>query len=227
MNLNSAKSFAFPARNRIDALEREAARTRDAELTAALADAIARGYAEGVARGREEANAEARELLESSHREGLERGHAEGSAEMLAATDAIRTALEAFKLERENLIAEAEAFCVDLALAMVARIVEADKVRAEFVKRSTQAALSALAPEAPTAIFLSSADLKLAAKTMGDLPLQEDATLAPGTSRVEAGRLLVESSIDEAFAQIRAATLEVKTKRTAHKTKPTEPQDAE
>ena len=48
---------------------------------------------------------------------------------------------------------------------------------------------------------------------MSELPLKEDATLAPGTSRVEAGRLLVESSLDEAFAQVRAAVIEIKTKR--------------
>ena len=227
MSPTAATTFAFPARSRLDAIEQEADRARDADLTAALADAIARGYAEGLARGREEAKVEAHELLESSQREGLAQGHTAGSAEMLAATDAMRAALEAFSLERANLVAEAEAFCVDLALAMVAKIVEADKVRAEFIKRSTQVALCALAPEAPTAVFLSPADLKLAAKTMSDLPLKEDTTLAPGTSRVEAGRLLVESSLDEAFAQIRATTLEVKAKRTTRKTTPTEPQDAD
>ncbi len=60
-------------------------------------------------------------------------------------------------------------------------------------------------------------DCKAAAKAMSDLPLREDATLAPGTSRVEAGRLLVESSLDEAFAQVRSAVLETKLKRTAKK----------
>jgi len=52
---------------------------------------------------------------------------------------------------------------------------------------------------------------------MSDLPLREDATLAPGTSRVEAGRLLVESSLDEAFTQVRSAVLETKLKRTTKK----------
>ena len=73
--------------------------------------------------------------------------------------------------------------------------------------------LKALAPAAPSAVFLNPDDLKCVGKTMSELPLKEDATLAPGTSRVEAGRLLVESSLDEAFAQVRAAVIEIKTKR--------------
>ena len=216
----SAKSFAFPARSQLDAFEREANQARNAELEAALADAIARGYAEGLARGREEAKAEARELLENSAREGSERGHAAGLAEMHSADEALHSALGAFGLERAKVVAEAEAFCVDLALAIAGRLVEADKARAEFVHRSTQAALKALAPEAPTAVFLNPADLKCAAKAMSGLPLQEDETLAPGTSRVEAGRLLVESSIEEAFAQVRSAVIEIKSKRTGQKPEP-------
>jgi len=214
VNLSSAKSFAFPARNKLDAFERQAGQARNAELQAALADAIARGYAEGLARGREEAQAEARELLERSSREGLDRGHAAGLAEMKIAADALRSALDAFNLECANVAAEAEAFCADLALAIAGRMIDSDKARAEFARRSTQAALKALAPAAPSAVFLNPADLKIAGKAMNDLPLQEDATLAPGTSRVEAGRLLVESSLDEAFAQVRSIVSEVKTKRT-------------
>lgn len=77
-------------------------------------------------------------------------------------------------------------------------------------------------------MFLSPEDLKLAGKAMSSLPLQEDATLASGTSRVEAGRLLVESSMDEAFTQIRAAVIEVKTKRTTKSnSSPAEKRDAD
>ena len=225
---DSAKSFAFPARSRLDAFEREAEQTRNAELTGALADAIARGYAEGLARGREEAKAEARELFENSYRDGTERGHAAGLAEMTVAAEMLRQALEAFDAERANLIAEAEKFCVELALAIVARMLESDKARADFIRRSTQAALQALAPAAATAVFLNPTDLACIGKTMSELQLQADATLARGTARVEAGRLLVESSLDEAFAQVRAAVVEVKTKRTARKarTAAVEPIDA-
>jgi flagellar biosynthesis/type III secretory pathway protein FliH len=213
--MTTAKSFVFPARSNLEAFARAAEQVRNAELEAVLADAIARGYAEGLARGREEAKAEAQDLFESSHREGSARGHAAGLAEMNAAAAALRSALGTFNLERATLVAEAEAFCVDLALAIVGRMIEGDKLRAEFIQRSTQAALKALAPDAPTAIFLNPADLKCAANAMNGLPLKEDATLAPGTSRVEAGRLLVESSLAEAFAQVRAAVVEIKNKRIA------------
>jgi flagellar biosynthesis/type III secretory pathway protein FliH len=215
MNTSVAKSFAFPARNRLDVAEREAHHARNAELEAALTEGLARGFAEGLARGREAAQAEARDLLESSAREGLARGHGAGVAEMNRAADALRGALDGFNLERAQFAAEAEAFCVDLALAIVARMIEADKARAEFARRATQAALQALAPEPATAVFLSPADLNSVGKAMSGLPLQEDATLKPGTSRVEAGRLLVESSLQEAFAQVRAAVIETKTKRTS------------
>jgi flagellar biosynthesis/type III secretory pathway protein FliH len=211
----AAKSFAFPARNKLDAFEHQANQARAAELAAALANAIARGYAEGLARGRDQAKAEACELLESSCREGLERGHAAGLAEMSSAGDALREALDAFSLDRTQVAAEAETFCVDLALAIVGRIIETDKARSEFAHRATAAALKALAPAAPSAVYLNPADLKCVGTTMSELPLKEDATLAPGTSRVEAGRLLVESSLDDAFAQVRAAVIDVKTKRTA------------
>ena len=228
MNSGTAKSFAFPARNKLDAFEQQASQARNAQLEAALADAIARGYAEGLARGRQEAKAEAKDLLETSGREGREDGHEAGLAEMNSAADALRAALEAFEVDRTKVLTEAEAFCVDLVLAIVGRIIESDKARAEFARRATQAALKALAPAAPTAVFLSPEDLKLAGKAMSSLPLQEDATLASGTSRVEAGRLLVESSMDEAFTQIRAAVIEVKTKRTTKSnSSPAEKRDAD
>jgi len=218
MKMTNATAFSFPARSRLAEFERAANHARTAEIQAALSDAIARGHADGLARGREEAAAEARELLDKSRREGLERGHADGVGEMTAAAAALREALDAFQLERTRMTAEAEAFCVDLALAMVARMVEADSVRTDFVRRSVQTALKALAPETPTAIFLSPSDFKCVGAAMNDLPLHEDAALAPGSSRVEGGRLLMESSIAEAFAQVRSAVLDAKIKRTKSRT---------
>ena len=73
--------------------------------------------------------------------------------------------------------------------------------------------INLLAPEAPTAVFVNPADLKCIGSAVSDLPLHEDATLASGTSRVEAGRLLVESALDEAFNQLRTAVLETRGKR--------------
>jgi flagellar biosynthesis/type III secretory pathway protein FliH len=210
-------SFNFPPRSKLEEFEREANRAQRAELEAALADAVARGHAEGFARGREEAQAEARALLEDSQREGLERGHAAGVDEMHAAADALRDALDAFNASRAKVVAEAEAFCVDLALSIVARMVDTDQVRTEFVQRSVQNAIKVLTPETPTAIFLSASDFKCVRSAMKDFPLHEDESLAPGSSRVEAGRLLIESSISEAFAQLRSAVLETKTKRTKPK----------
>jgi flagellar biosynthesis/type III secretory pathway protein FliH len=210
---NIAKAFAFPARNNLEAVAHEAGRAREAQLETARAEAIARGHAEGLARGREEARVEARELLESSYREGDAKGHADGLAEINLAKEALHNALDAFALERAKVVAEAESFCVDLALAIVARLVEADATRAEFVRHSIAKALQALAPEAPTAVFVNPADLKCIGSAVSDLPLHEDATLASGTSRVEAGRLLVESALDEAFNQLRTAVLETRGKR--------------
>ena len=212
-----ATTFSFPARSKLEEFEHPANRAHRAEVEAAFADAIARGHAEGLARGREEAQAEARAMLEDSHREGLARGHAAGLTEMSAAADALRNALDDFNASRATVVAEAEAFCVDLALSIVARMVEADQVRTEFVQRAIQNGIKALMPEAPTAIFLSPADLKCVRSTLKDFPLHEDESLAPGSSRVEAGRLLIESSVNEAFAQLRSAVLEMKTKRTKPK----------
>ena len=96
---------------------------------------------------------------------------------------------------------------------LVARLVEGDDTRADFIRRSTREAIKALAPETPSAVFLAPTDFKCIGDTMNDLPLREDTNLAPGPARVDAGRLLVESSLDEAFAQIRSAVLESRAKR--------------
>ncbi len=93
-------------------------------------------------------------LLEQSHREGLELGHAEGLAEMREAAAALREALAQFDLQRHQIVAEAEGFCVDIALAIVARLVATDSARTEFVVSSVKSALKTLAPENPTAVYL-------------------------------------------------------------------------
>jgi hypothetical protein len=56
---------------------------------------------------------------------------------------------------------------------------------------------------------------KRVARAMQELPLRDDDSLASGSARVEAGRLLVQSSIEEAFEQIRTAVLELKANRQA------------
>ena len=81
------------------------------------------------------------------------------------------------------------------------------------VVRSVKCALKALAPENPSAIFLNPKVSKHVAVATEGLPLRDDENLSTGSARVEAGRLLVESSIDEAFEQIRTAVLELKANR--------------
>ena len=114
-----------------------------------------------------------------------------------------------------QIVAEAEAFCVDVALAIVARLVATNSARTEFVVSSVQSALKTLAPENPTAVYLHPTVRKRVARAMNGLPLNDDENLASGSARVEAGRLLVQSSIDEAFERIRSAILELKAKRQA------------
>jgi flagellar biosynthesis/type III secretory pathway protein FliH len=210
-----AEPYVFPIMRKLDESKRGADRAREAQLQAALNDAIAKGISEGIARGRLEAQMEAQQLLQQARREGLERGHAEGLAEMREAASALREALTQFEIQRVQIVSEAEAFCVDLALAIVARLVEADSVRAEFVLRSVTSALKALAPENPTAVFLNPNVRRHLERAMEELPVREDESFALGSSRVEAGRLLVQSSIDEAFEQIRGAVLELKANRQA------------
>jgi flagellar biosynthesis/type III secretory pathway protein FliH len=145
----------------------------------------------------------------------MERGHADGLAETQQAASALRDALARFEIECAQVLTEAEGFCVDVALAIVAHLAESDDIRAEFVLRSVKSALKALAPENPTAIFVHPDDHKHLGHALDDLPVRDDDTIAPGSARVEAGRLLVQSSIEEAFEQIRAAVLELKAKRQA------------
>ena len=210
-----ATPYAFPILRKLDESQRAADRAREAQLEAAFNDAVARGIAEGIARGQHDARVEAQQLLEQSHREGIERGHADGLAEMQEAAAALRDALARFQVQCAQIIEEAEGFCVDLGLAIAARLVENDTNRAEFVLHSVKSALRALAPESPTAIFVHPDDHRHLAHALEDLPVRDDDTLTPGTSRVEAGRLLVQSSLEEAFEQIRGAVLELKVKRQA------------
>jgi flagellar biosynthesis/type III secretory pathway protein FliH len=205
--------YSFPALKNLDAVEREADLARQQQLEAAFNNAVAAGLAEGIACGQAEAQIEACQLLEQSRREGLEQGHLAGFAEMQMAAAALREALGRFAAERAKIVSEAEAFCIDIALAIVARMVEVDGIRSEFASRSVQSALKVLAPETPVAIFLNPADHLLLAGAMNGLPARDDDAIATGCARVETGRLVVHSSIDEAFEQIRTAILETKAKR--------------
>jgi flagellar biosynthesis/type III secretory pathway protein FliH len=215
MPTNTAELYAFPRTRNLEDLQRGVDHARESQLQAAFNDAMARGISEGIARGRVEAQVEAQSLLERSQREGLEQGRAEGLAEMRTAAGALRDALAQLELQRTQFAADTEAFCVDLALTIVARMVEADSVRTEFVVNSIQSAIKTLAPENPGAIYLHPEVRERIARALPELPLRDDDSLATGSARVEAGRLLVQSSIDEAFEQIRCAVLELKANRQA------------
>jgi len=211
--MTQATPYAFPRLRKLDDAQVAAQRAREVQLEAAYNDAILRGVSEGISRGRQEAQVEAQRLLEQSHREGLERGHAEGLAEMHQVTAALRDALRDLELQRAQIVAEAEGFCVDLALAIVARLAETKDLRTEFIIRSVRAALSALAPNSPTAIFVHPDVQPHVAQAFEGLPVRYDNALSLDSSRVEAGRLVVQSSIEEAFEQIRSAVLELKANR--------------
>jgi flagellar biosynthesis/type III secretory pathway protein FliH len=210
-----AQPYAFPLMSKLDESLLAAERAREAQLEAARNDAIAKGVAQGIAQGRLEAQIEARQLLQQSRQEGLDRGYADGLDEMRQAASALRAGLVEFEGQRAQIISEAGAFCVDLALAIVARLVETDSVRNEFVLRSVKSALRALAPENPTAVFVNPKVHQHLARAMEDLPLRDDENIATGNARVEAGRLLVQSSIADAFELIRSAVLESKANRQA------------
>jgi flagellar biosynthesis/type III secretory pathway protein FliH len=211
--MTQAQPYTFPIMRKLDESRSPAESARAAQLDAAFNDAIARGIAEGISRGRVEAQAEARQLLEDSRREGLESGHLAGLAEMRQAASALCEALTQLEIQRAQIVSEAEAFCVDLALAIVERLVEADSVRSEFVLRSVQTALKALAPENPTAVFLNPLDRRHVDRAMEELAIRDDSNMTPGSARVEAGRLLVQSSINQAFEEIRSAVVELKANR--------------
>lgn len=192
---------------------------RDAEQmpvvqdNAAIKEAIARGYADGFAQGRAEAEAAAKVTIGAVREAAVAEGRAEGFAQMRQAAAALTNALAGFEDERAGLARECESFCVDISLAAVARLMETSAARAEFVTRAIAAALKVLAPAPPSAIFLNPADRALVQDAFAGLALKDDETLAPGQARVEAGRLLVEAGIEQAFEQIKSAVLEVRTRR--------------
>lgn len=207
----NAKPYSFPTLVALAAPPPQTVETspNDAELR----EAVARGYAEGFERGRADAEERAKSVLEASQREGFEAGCAASRTGVERALGALQEALAELAHERDALAGEAESFCVDLSLAIVSRLLEEDSVRADFVARAVAAALKNLAPEIPSAIYLNPADLALIESQLKNLPVKADEHLAPGHARVDAGRLLVDGGIDQAFVQIKSAVLSVRERR--------------
>jgi flagellar biosynthesis/type III secretory pathway protein FliH len=180
---------------------------------AALKEAIDRGFADGLTHGRAQAAQEAQAELAAAHAEGFAKGHSEGRAEMHQAAAALTGGLEEFTTECDGMRRQCESFCVEIALAIAKRLVGDPAMRAKFVSRAVTDALKVLAPAPPSAIFLNPADHKLVKSALSGRALKIDETLPPGRARVEAGRLLVEADIEQAFERIESALVDVKTRR--------------
>jgi len=207
-----ARSYIFPTLRAATAppVAPEPSDLRNREL---IDEAIARGYSDGLVRGRADAELQAKALFENARGEGLEAGRAAGAVEIRRTLSALTDALEKLDDERKVVVREAESFCVDLSLAMVSRLAAEDSVRADFVVRAIKDALTNLAPEPPRTIFLNPADLSIIGDKLEGLPLSADEHLAPGHTRIDAGRLFVGGGIDEAFAQIKTSILSVRERR--------------
>jgi flagellar assembly protein FliH len=176
-------------------------------------EAIRQGYEEGLAQGRAAAEAELAAMREAARQEAADAARAEGPIAALG------EALAQLEVQQREAAHQIESFGTELALAIVARLVAVDSVRADFIARLMAIALKQLAPERPQVIYVSSADHALLNDLIKDLPVKEDETLAPGQARIEAGSLFVEGAIERAFAQIKTAVLEVRARRAAKRKK--------
>lgn len=185
----------------------------DSELQKAFDEAVRRGYAEGLSQGRADAAIETQAAAAAARSEGYSAGREEGLVGVDALAAALREALVDLEGRRATLTVDAESFAVDLAIAVVERLVGTDKARLDFIKRATAAAVKALAPAMPTALFLNPSDAEHARAQLTDLPIRLDETMPTGAMRVDAGRFLVEGDLEEAFAQLRQTVFETKTRR--------------
>lgn len=203
--------YSFPPRAEVDRASAPPAAPSPNELL--IQAATARGYEEGLTQGRAAATA----ALESAAEATRQSAHAEGRDAGLAEAQSIAQALHAALAElarlRESLIEEAEAFAVELALAAVGRLATVDEVRADFIKRSIAAGLETLSPQPPSEILLNPADAAAAKRALADLPVRIDETIARGSVRIDAGRLLVESGIEDALEAIRSAVFATRARR--------------
>lgn len=180
---------------------------------AKLEEAIRKGYEDGLIQGRIAATAELDAMRHAVREQAVEAGRAEGLAEAGDAAASLARALTQLEAERRQMAQQLETFSVDLAVAIVSRLVEVDSVRADFVARQVAMALKALAPQRPQVIYVNPADRALLGRRLADMPVQDDEALARGTVRVEAGSLFVEGGIDRAFEQLKDAVLEVRARR--------------
>jgi flagellar biosynthesis/type III secretory pathway protein FliH len=179
----------------------------------ALREAMQQGYTDGFQEGRAAAELAAKAIFQDAHRQGFAAGCDQGLAQAAEAAAVLRQAFEQFRQWRAELLNEAEAFCVELVLAIVARLVELNEDNVEFVTRTVRAAIDVFAPELPHAIFVNPANSALVASAFPQIKVCAEASIPPAGVRIEAGRLLVESNIQQAFEKIKSAVLETRDRR--------------
>jgi len=154
-------------------------------------------------------------MFQDAQCQGFAAGSEQGLAQAAQAAAALHQAFEQFRDWRALLANEAETFCVDLVLAVLARLVELNEDSVNFVTQTVRAAIGALAPELPHAIFVNPAIAALVASAFPQIEVHGEAALPPGGVRLEAGRLLVESNMRQAFEKIKSAILETRDRRIA------------
>ena len=208
-NQHGAAPYAFPAMAKLDESQCwPTGRARQAQLEAVLNDAIARGHRSEGSRARppRSAGRSWQLLLEQSRRErpSQARPRRDGLDEMRQAASALREALAEFEVQRTQIIvSEAEAFFASILPSRSSRAwSQTDSVRSGI--RSALGEVrpqAALAPENPTAIFLNPkvAKRRSGAQDRRPTAARRRKSVDRQCTRVEAGRLLVESSIDEVF----------------------------
>ena len=205
--------YSFPDPAKLAAIEAASKPAAPARDDVALQEAIAHGYRDGFAHGEAAARLAAQEISQQARSEGFAAGRQEGFQQVAQAAEALRRALVEFADFRVELMARAESFCIELALAIAAKLVDVNQFRADFIRRTIHAAIKVLAPETPRTIFVNPTDVKCAESAFSELPVRPDESIAPGGVRVEAGRLLVEGGFEQALEKIQASVFETQSQR--------------
>jgi flagellar biosynthesis/type III secretory pathway protein FliH len=213
--MNSApQRYAFPSAAQFGAtLHAEPNRAKIEAEEQALREAMQQAYADGFEQGRAAADLAAKAIFQDAHRQGFAAGREQGLLKATEAAAALRQAFEQFSEWRAELLNQAETFCVELVLTILARLLDLNEGSAEFVTRTVQQAISVLAPELPQAIFVNPANSEFVASAFPEFQVHADDSIPPGGVRIEAGRLLVDADIKQAFEQIKSALLETHVRR--------------
>jgi flagellar biosynthesis/type III secretory pathway protein FliH len=208
---STPERYTFPNAAEFEAaLHAEPSRENIEAQDKAFREAMQQGYTDGFQEGRAAAELAAKAIFQDAHRQGFAAGCDQGLVQAGQAAAALRHAFEQFGEWRAELLNQAENFCVELVLAILARLVELNGDNVEFVTRTVQTAIGVLAPELPHAIFVNPANSILVASALPQLQVRAEDSIPPGGVRIEAGRLLVESDVQQAFEKIKSALLETR-----------------